>query len=678
MAAPNVGQDADFSGSESDASSEYSATSVRFATYSDDDSDAELQQNSLWMSIQDTIASLRQLALKLRSAGASHRQERVQRFIKLPRNQQQYNMFRLLATQTVEHAEAFEKAPAWLHERLAESIALRRARILYLKEHKIKTQVIEEPQHTIQKQAATTTVSVPDATVATEDPGQAPKPPTISQPLTIAPSINQRSQMSMTVATKLEPPKKAPSVASIQISTSTFPPMPFIDLKTDSFICPFCSLEYPATDFESRTAWHNHLTHDLEPFFCINEECSTPFECGSSYSSWLAHMKKTHTQPRWQCWYCPQPSSKPLEFASSSLFEDHLSAEHSDKIEASLRGTVAKHSIIQDGLSLLSCPFCGGYPEELEAQHSDQESPEAIEALFKHIRNHLISAALILLPRDFDSGNTRGNKTLDSDAGEGNASAHDFEDLALLEGLVTDEQLRCENEDCECRIPSSIVNGDWSSANLYDEYSSAHTLSDAIKHALDSTSPSQEIGEWDFCRLFSLRPDYEPISTSYPPLEDDEKLYEYFQLGPAPAGEKTSTPEPALPKPYESWPELKEFFSEHFILIFDIVFTELCGTKEKLTRKRFRAFLHDVQGMDTIPDMDQECYDFVQFMMFLWHNRVWHKSKDAPAMDLSRPITNYFINSSGDLLAHMDFYTPKNPLEYHTDVSCQYLTWMQS
>lgn len=417
--------------SDSDTSSDHSAPSFQLAHYSDDDSDLALSLNEPWLSIQDTIISLRQLGLRLHRAGTSHRQERVHRFIQLDRNKQQQDMFEFLALQKAQYA--FPTASTVLHLRISQSIATRRARILYLQLHKIKIRPMKKPADNIPEEASTTETRGLIPVKKARSSGSAANPRSIS--LNSDPSSVQRIELSRTVATKLEMPNKAASVSSVQISTSSFPPMPTVDPKTMSFLCPYCSLDYAATDFESETAWHNHLIHDLEPYFCIDEGCPNPFDCSSSYSEWLSHMKSSHADPRWHCWYCQPSSIQTVQFTSPAELKAHFALEHRDNVTESLRNTVINHSVTYSP-SLLSCPFCGGYPDELEVKGLEKQAPETVEALYKHIGSHLLSIALLLLPDNFDPGDVADDRDFGFETVQGDGSHSDFQNLKTVEANI--------------------------------------------------------------------------------------------------------------------------------------------------------------------------------------------------------------------------------------------------
>lgn len=489
------------------------------------------------MSINNTITSLRQIGIKLHRGGARHRQERIARFIHLERNQQQYKLFENLALQSVTFL--FPNASSTLHQRMATSIAMRRARFLYLEQHQFKLralEVTEEPQNTSQS----VEVAIPISQDETEIPKVLPAPPSLRS--RAMPSLYQRTELSRTIATKIDVPKKAESVASVQMTVQSLPPMPSINKVTGSFSCPYCFLICPSSEANSEEAWHRHLISDFEPFFCTVDECSEPFHCSTSYAAWRSHVQRIHAQPEWHCWYCQSPSaSSPKEFLSEQAFKDHLEVFHSDRLGEAVLSTVIKHSEVRSKVTSQTCGFCGGYPEEIEVLHPIRESPEAMLLLENHIKEHFMSLSLILLPVVVNE-DAQHDHGMESDADRGNESHQDLENLPEATDFpgetgnrrmmfIAEEGLYCGNDQCDCRLKSSIPSGVFSSfaatfaldaetedlPNIYDPLYNAYNLSNQAE-------------EWEFWYPRPLPPGSDPTVPEYPSIEDDEKLQQYFQL----------------------------------------------------------------------------------------------------------------------------------------------------
>jgi nucleoside phosphorylase len=92
---------------------------------------------------------------------------------------------------------------------------------------------------------------------------------------------------------------------------------------------------------------------------------------------------------------------------------------------------------------LRECPFCGGFPIEIEKRPSHQDREEALEKLEKHVREHLANVALILAPRE--TGETvDAMSDSKSEAKTGKNSERD------IEGLGESNELECLNVSCDC------------------------------------------------------------------------------------------------------------------------------------------------------------------------------------------------------------------------------------
>ncbi|KAI1739865.1 hypothetical protein F4680DRAFT_126310 [Xylaria scruposa] len=382
--------------SDSDDSSDRSSTSSYRQFQAFEDEEVPLPpQITIWTPVQNIITSLRQLALTVRLAGAQHRQERIQRFKNLDRNKETCQLFERYARQTVDFQ--FPNASQILRERTAVSIATRRARFLYLEQHQKKISTLNEPAPELH----------PNEVTGDEQEISSVLHPKLKRAGSSRSVVQPSEVLSSTIVTKLDLKQpnpnwnkiqRAESVSSVKIPTSAFPSIPKLDPGGTSFTCPYCLLVCPAKEGSGHSQWRNHLIHDFEPFFCIFDDCSSPFICADTYTGWLAHMRDEHTQPEWHCWYCKNASPSPNPFSASVNLESHLKKHHREEVPDSLRPTLVKHSMIHDQHALRECPFCGGFPEEIEKKHHNRDSEQARESLTKHVRDHLIHVALILAP----------------------------------------------------------------------------------------------------------------------------------------------------------------------------------------------------------------------------------------------------------------------------------------
>lgn len=513
--------------SESDRSSNRSEASYRLALDDlSEDEDELVPSTGIWESVHDTITSLRQLGATLRRAGVRHRQQRVARFASLDRNKEQYEMFERLAYQKAAHT--FPNASPALHKRIAESIAMRRCRFLYLERHQMKARISTDVLATDPPNNVLFPEVVHRESTAAED-FQQPKDPIYSTINESTPTVNQQTELSKTVATELDFRPYAESVASVQVTMGAFPPLPTIDESTMSFTCQYCYLVCPATESSNETAWKNHLVHDLEPFFCIFESCKDAFGHGDSFSSWLTHVQNAHAQRHWYCWYCQSASMTTALFASPSDLEDHLITNHIENANEVLLSTIINHSLVRNRPLSTECPFCGGYPDELEKAYPDRESKAAVEGLIKHIKLHLITISLFLLPINSTNAETAEVDELATETGTRNGTIPDTDGLELLDGLTTVRELQCSNYDCDCRINNSIPSGDWIRFTEMVKLSDSAGL---FTHKNLTVSEPNDEG-WDFWFWDLLIHSSSDVPRSkFPDIEDDAKLKEYFRMAP--------------------------------------------------------------------------------------------------------------------------------------------------
>ncbi|CEJ93522.1 hypothetical protein VHEMI09103 [[Torrubiella] hemipterigena] len=510
--------------SESDRSSNRSEASYRLALDDQpEDEDKLAPSDGIWASVHDTITSLRQLGATLRRAGVRHRQQRVARFAGLDRNREQYEMFERLAYQKAAHI--FPNASTALQKRIAESIAIRRCRFLYLERHQMKARVSTDMLATDSSNNPLSSEAMLQKSTTGNDL-QEPKNYIPSIRKKSAPTLNLQTELSKTVATELDPQPYAESVASVQVTMGTFPPLPTINESTMSFTCQYCSLVCPATESINETAWKNHLIHDLEPFFCIFESCKDPFGHGDSFSSLLTHIRTAHSQRRWYCWYCQSAATKTGLFSSSSDLEDHLMNSHGENSNKTLWSTIINHSVVRTEPLSTECPFCGGYPEELEKVYPDRECKAAVEGLTKHIKVHLVTISLFLLPINMAAVETAEVDDLATGIDTGIGTIQDIGGLQALDGLTTVTELQCSNDDCDCRINNSIPSGDWVSFSETIQLSGSPVLP-AHK---DWTISESNTNGWEFWQqILGSSPQ---SGLQFPDMEDDAKLKEYFGIAP--------------------------------------------------------------------------------------------------------------------------------------------------
>lgn len=209
-------------------------------------------------------------------------------------------------------------------------------------------------------------------------------------------------------------------------------------------------------------------------------------------------MREVHTQPRWQCWYCQSLLPTSGSFLTPTELEEHITNVHKKEVAESLRSTIVKHSMLHDQSALQDCPFCGGFPEELEKKFTDRDYREARKALEKHVEQHFITVALIMVPIEMEHQQDDKNDDENSEAQRDNRSELD------LDGIGAIHELKCSNDACDCKNDAK------------DSPLDRSTLDDDSSYR-DNVDIQDEWKFWSDCK-------------AYQDLADDIKLREYFKI----------------------------------------------------------------------------------------------------------------------------------------------------
>ncbi|KAI9147010.1 Ankyrin repeat domain-containing protein [Paramyrothecium foliicola] len=357
--------------------------------------------------IEDTIDRLHSHALRIESAGAKHRQQRVEHYREKTGPKHVYEGLKELASRTAKMQ--FPNASEAFRQRLAESFARRRIRFDYLKEH--------------QKKRAVDMAGVLDKVAMPEkqpnvDRDDTPPPTAMMQ--TVPRKLTNPAQRrlhdqhtiySATENTKLDmgPPKvqqeRAESVASVVRRSPGFPPPP--RFTGVSFQCPYCRLEFRAREAE-RNRWSQHVIQDFEPYFCTWEQCDAPFDMFNTFDGLLAHMQ-SHLG---ECYHVDTPDGEHKEF-SERQFEQHITQDGNIPVE--LMAFIKDASRRKGAFLFDNCPFCGGYPDVLEKRFPNPDSPDAQQELRRHIKQHMVDVAFFLPPNREDLAEEDESQYADED-----------------------------------------------------------------------------------------------------------------------------------------------------------------------------------------------------------------------------------------------------------------------
>ncbi|KAG6359198.1 hypothetical protein INS49_012718 [Diaporthe citri] len=136
--------------------------------------------------------------------------------------------------------------------------------------------------------------------------------------------------------------------------------------------------------------------------------------------------------------------------------------------------------MIRPNHALHECPFCGGFPEEVEKDSSKWDHESALGKLEKHVKDHLVSVALILAPMEREEPAGQFDET-QSEAQRGDQSERDSN------GVGDQYELECSNALCDCKTRSDL--------ELEQNISSSHDAREDVQAFWDSKPLWKQIQE---------------------------------------------------------------------------------------------------------------------------------------------------------------------------------------
>jgi serine/threonine protein kinase len=180
---------------------------------------------------------------------------------------------------------------------------------------------------------------------------------------------------------------------------------------------------------------------DFEPYFCLLEECETPFEVLNSFDGLLDHLQ-THLRPKFHLRYDNADSMEYLEegFEFQGRSADEITEQELTMLKQSHQR--------KEAFMFTTCVFCGGYPDCLHEKHPNRDTMEAQDDLRKHIKQHMQDNALLFPPpRSDDLDVDQGLESVDI-----TLPRSDIEELAAETGDFVDF---CDREQCDCKTSAS-------------------------------------------------------------------------------------------------------------------------------------------------------------------------------------------------------------------------------
>ena len=120
--------------------------------------------------------------------------------------------------------------------------------------------------------------------------------------------------------------------------------------------------------------------HDLAPYICFYEKCSSPENMYHSSEEWKQHMSQDHVQRCWTCRECLQ------DFTSEADYKAHIPKTHSLNPSDAHSSLLARmNEIRRPAVVFAECLVCG----------TDDMEDQNIEL---HVAEHLRQFALVSLP----------------------------------------------------------------------------------------------------------------------------------------------------------------------------------------------------------------------------------------------------------------------------------------
>ncbi|KAH0190076.1 hypothetical protein KCU99_g8652, partial [Aureobasidium melanogenum] len=174
----------------------------------------------------------------------------------------------------------------------------------------------------------------------------------------------------------------ATTARDLEGKPAELPPPPAAALDGEDFVCPYCFVLCPSAHGQGR-AWRKHILQDLQPYSCIQINCSSADRLYGSRREWLEHEELQHRRI-WVCRFHPS-----VWFSHQQAFEQHLRNEdHGNVTETQIKDFA---SIAQSTTNDLreQCPIC-------------LEDAASIPQFSAHLAHHLERIATFSIPRELD------------------------------------------------------------------------------------------------------------------------------------------------------------------------------------------------------------------------------------------------------------------------------------
>ncbi|KAI1066715.1 hypothetical protein LB506_012135 [Fusarium annulatum] len=166
--------------------------------------------------------------------------------------------------------------------------------------------------------------------------------------------------------------ESTPMTVITQITASARYPRPRVyDNEQKVVQCPCCCQTLPVAEAKNNNQWRKHLAEDIRPYTCMFESCPTPEVYYSSRSTLEQHFRQDHP-PVWICPLCDEGSV----YSTMGEMMDHLHKAHQDNGQ-DISSIIS--SSAQARMGIKSCPLC--------EVNGEDDSPELIDHVLEHIHD---------------------------------------------------------------------------------------------------------------------------------------------------------------------------------------------------------------------------------------------------------------------------------------------------
>ncbi|KAH6877240.1 hypothetical protein B0T10DRAFT_188142 [Thelonectria olida] len=118
--------------------------------------------------------------------------------------------------------------------------------------------------------------------------------------------------------------------------------------------CPFCFYALPVKDAMDEKKWKLHVKNDLDPYVCLFEDCDSAELLYNHSGAWLKHMKEHALR-----WRCTAKSHGEFVADTRSEYVSHMKTSHPGKFTDAQLGVLADRNARMTGPLFASCPLCG-------------------------------------------------------------------------------------------------------------------------------------------------------------------------------------------------------------------------------------------------------------------------------------------------------------------------------